>query len=551
MKRSSIQNRVLIGSVLAVAGTIGITGVVIHRAAQVRMRAHGREVLRVVLEAGAQRVAAESIFATRNGDEELGEIPGITRPDQYWSVRRAAQEKVLARSSDFPAIEVDSSDLRDPDLGAGGRTVARVRETVGEDGLAYRVAALVLEPTPRGMGGGGRGPGPPWMDGERGGERGRRRGDGPRRGPEVFPFQPGDQFAVFVATPIQSEVDSLADLAKLLAMAGLGAVLVAALSIRFVVRRGLAPLDELSLQVAAIRETDLDEVIEVDDAPAELVPIVTSFDSTRARLAKAFAREKRFTADAAHELRTPIAGMRATLEVVLRRERSTAEHREAAAQCLDIALSMQETVESLLLLARSGSEAAERGPVDMEAALRRAFSGVAETLDQRRLTVRYRTSESGTAVATGVPALFERIAANLASNAASYAIEGSAIDVVATSTNGDSVLMVANECDPLPADTSERAFEPFWRADVARTDKGAHTGLGLALVRTCAEAMDGTATLACTGRGSPLLDHSIVIRTKFDRDTPIDACASRIHHCASYVRPTSAGTVAFGSIQVV
>ena len=493
MKRSSIQNRVLVGSVLAVAGTIGVTGVVIHRAAQVRMRAHGREVLRVVLEAGAQRVAAESIFATRKGDEELGEIPGITRPDQYWSVRRAAQERFLARSNDFPAIEIDTSDLRDPDLGAGGRTVVRLQETVGEDGLAYRVAALVVEPTPRGMGGGRRGPGPPWMEGERGGDR--DRGDGPRRGPETFPFRPGDQFAVFVATPIQSEVESLADLAKLLAMAGIGAVLVAALSIRFVVRRGLAPLDELSLQIAAIRETDLDEVIEVEGAPAELVPIVTSFDATRARLAKAFAREKRFTADAAHELRTPIAGMRATLEVVLRRERSTAEHREAAAQCLDIALSMQETVESLLLLARSGSADAERGPVDMEAAMRRAFAGVAEQLEQRRLTVRYRAPETGTVLATGIPGLFERIAANLASNAVSYAIEGSTIDVVASVANGAAVLSVSNECDPLPADTSERAFEPFWRAEMARTDKGAHTGLGLALVRTCAEAMDGTATL--------------------------------------------------------
>jgi len=355
------------------------------------------------------------------------------------------------------------------------------------------VAAIVLEPTPRGMGGGRRGPGPPWMDVERGGERGR--GDGPRRGPETFPFRPGDQFAVFVATPIQSEVESLADLAKLLAMAGIGAVLVAALSIRFVVRRGLAPLDELSLQIAAIRETDLDEVIEVEGAPAELVPIVTSFDATRARLAKAFAREKRFTADAAHELRTPIAGMRATLEVVLRRERSTAEHREAAAQCLDIALSMQETVESLLLLARSGSADAERGPVDMEAAMRRAFAGVAEQLEQRRLTVRYRAPETGTVLATGIPGLFERIAANLASNAVSYAIEGSTIDVVASVANGAAVLSVSNECDPLPADTSERAFEPFWRAEMARTDKGAHTGLGLALVRTCAEAMDGTATL--------------------------------------------------------
>ncbi len=497
MKRSSIQSRVLVGSVLAVAGTIGITGVVIHRAAQARMRTHGREVLRVVVEAGSQRVAAESIFATRNGDEELGEIPGITRAGQYWSVRRAAKERVLARSIDFPAIEIDSSDLSDPDLGAGGRTTATVRETVGEDGLAYRVAAIVLEPTPRGMGGGRRGPGPPWMDGERGGERDgeRGRGDGPRRGPETFPFRPGDQFAVFVATPIQSEVESLADLAKLLAMAGIGAVLVAALSIRFVVRRGLAPLDELSLQIAAIRETDLDERIEVGSAPAELIPIVTSFDATRARLAKAFAREKRFTADAAHELRTPIAGMRATLEVVLRRERSTAEHREAAAQCLDIALSMQEIVESLLLLARSGSEAAERGPVDLEAAMRRAFSAVAERLEQRRLTVRYRPPETGTVLATRVPGLFERIAANLASNAVSYAIEGSTIEVEATATNGDAVLRVSNECAPLPADTCERAFEPFWRADVARTDKGAHTGLGLALVRTCAEAMDGTATL--------------------------------------------------------
>ncbi|MEM9378682.1 MAG: ATP-binding protein [Planctomycetota bacterium] len=510
MRRPSIQRRVLLWAVLAVAATIGVTGLAVHRTMEARLRSTGAEAIRSVLEVGATRVIADSIMATRRGGTELGDLGDATRTGYVWACRRAPQEQLLASSPEFPTIELDVEDASVPGLGAGDWTESIVWETVDADGRSYRAARVVIEPARgpgppgdgrgppgggRGPRGGGRGPGPgpgPGLGGadeDDGFRPPPRRPDGQRR-PEP-PFRPGEQFVVVTAIPIQAEVEALDALARLLGVAGAGSALVAALLIGIVVRRGLAPLDALSNRIAAIRETDLDETIRLENAPAELVPIVESFDSTRKRLAGAFGREKRFTADAAHELRTPVAGMRATLEVLLRRDRSVAAHREAAEQCLEIVLSMQETIDGLLLLARSGATDAERQPVEVQPALRRAFAEHAAAIEAERLSVRYGAS----AVATVVPMLFDRITANLASNATSYARPGTTISVDARETPDEVRLTVTNECEAVPAETAERAFEPFWRADAARTDTIAHAGLGLALVRTCAEAMGGSASI--------------------------------------------------------
>ncbi|MEM6675564.1 MAG: ATP-binding protein [Planctomycetota bacterium] len=153
------------------------------------------------------------------------------------------------------------------------------------------------------------------------------------------------------------------------------------------------------------------------------------------------------------------------------------------------------SAESLLLLARSETDGAAREPVDLDAAMCRAFAPFAGSLERRHVSIRHDASSNGGVIATAVPALVERVAADLASNAAAYATPGSTVEVE-TSVAGDRVrVTVANDCEPLPADAAERAFEPFWRADAARTDQGVHAGLGLALVRSCVEAMDGDAAI--------------------------------------------------------
>ncbi|MEM6673146.1 MAG: ATP-binding protein [Planctomycetota bacterium] len=500
MNAPSIQRRVLAGSVLAVAATIGVTGFAIHRAAAAKLAANGRDALRSVVELGAERVARESVMESRRGTNELSFLDGDLAGDIEWTCRRSRESDPLAQTAGFPVVPIGAFDPDDARLGPGEQSDVQVFEVHDGAGVPFRVAAVVLQPAdpprapgrfppPRRGARPGPGPGPggerPFLPVPRGSDRLR----------DELPFRPGEQFVIEAAVPIAEERRALDALARLLAIAGLAAVSIAGLSIHVVVRRGLAPLASLSKRIESIGPDDLGESIREGSVPTELEPIVDSFESTRARLSDAFDRERRFTADAAHELRTPIAGLRATLEVALRRERTKDEYKDAARQSLDIALSMQDTVETLLLLARREIDTSERTAVELEGAVRRAFAPHAEQLERQRVDVRYDMDHDCGAVATVVPALLERITSNLASNAASYAAMGSTIEVEAWSESDRTNLVVRNRCDVLPADTAKRAFEPFWRADDARADHGTHAGLGLTLVRTSVEAMGGEASL--------------------------------------------------------
>ena len=278
---------------------------------------------------------------------------------------------------------------------------------------------------------------------------------------------------------IADERATLAELRSALFGSGFGAILISALLIMVVVRRGVAPLQALSIRVADLDESNLGERMEAPDVPAELVPIVTALEATRARLSRAFQRERRFTADAAHELRTPLAGLRATLEVALRRERTIEAHREYAGQCLAVARSMEETLEGLLMLARAEEIAGRLESVNLADELEGAFVGVQPGLDAKELTLTIAIEPGLSPTISSVAALVERIVSNLARNVVAHATPGSAVTCGLRADGTERVaITVTNDCAPPPPETSERAFEAFWRADMARAGEGEHVGLG-------------------------------------------------------------------------
>jgi two-component system heavy metal sensor histidine kinase CusS len=138
----------------------------------------------------------------------------------------------------------------------------------------------------------------------------------------------------------------------LLAGAAAGTILLTLVVAAIVVRHGLRPLDRLAAEIAAIREERLDTAISLDGMPREMTPIAQRLNDLLRRLEDAFQRERAFTADAAHELRTPLAGIRATLEVALSRVRKPEEYQNALRESVDIVGHMQVIVSDLLMLAR-------------------------------------------------------------------------------------------------------------------------------------------------------------------------------------------------------
>ncbi len=268
------------------------------------------------------------------------------------------------------------------------------------------------------------------------------------------------------------------------AMAGCGGLLFAGVffAVPRVLRHGLAPLDQLGEQTADIDAGSLSARFAADRMPAELRPICERLNDLLARLESSFERERRFSADLAHELRTPLAELRSLAECSLK----WPESRDAGADrdTLAIALQMETLVTRLLTLVRGerGQLAVQSEPVELAAFVAAAWRPFAVRAEARGVRVNFAVAP---ATVPADPALLRSILNNLFDNAVDYTPAGSEIVVT-----GDAVgtLQVANAAGALTADDAARLFDRFWRKEAARSG-GEHVGLGLNLARAFAAAM--------------------------------------------------------------
>jgi two-component system heavy metal sensor histidine kinase CusS len=233
----------------------------------------------------------------------------------------------------------------------------------------------------------------------------------------------------------------------------------------------------------------------VPGAPEELLPVIAQLEASRQRIVSAFRRERRFVGDAAHELRTPVSGIKAIMEVALRRERTNAELEGYARECLGIANEMGRAVEALLTLGKlsRGEVALELADVDLRAIAEEAWKPLAFEAKARDVSLEVGGDPSPVVANRD---LLLRALANLVDNAVEYGVAPGIVRVVHERIEGASVIIVENQIAEVPHGFEEHAFEPFWRGDVARTDAARHAGLGLALVNQIAELHGGEATLS-------------------------------------------------------
>jgi signal transduction histidine kinase len=279
------------------------------------------------------------------------------------------------------------------------------------------------------------------------------------------------------------------------ALVGVGAAaMLLCLGIAFaVVRYGLAPVRALATAISEIREDELGGQLDAAAAPGELRPVVERLDELLRRLAAAFARERELTAEVAHELRTPLGGLRATLEVALARDDRPAEkYRAALVECLEIVRHTERLVESLLSLARldAGVVTVAAEPVALDALVREVLAPQARRAAARGVQVR--EALAPVEVTTDREKL-RVVLQNLLDNAVSYVDEGGAISVELSGRT----LQVRNTGCLLTPEQAARVFEVFWRADAARS--GAHSGLGLALSRKLMQLLGGALTVHVSG----------------------------------------------------
>ena len=292
---------------------------------------------------------------------------------------------------------------------------------------------------------------------------------------------------VFVLARTTASVDAAAHhITVVVSAVGLAGLLLCVVIVLLVVRVALAPMRDLASAIGAIRATDLAVRLAPQTTAVELTAVTNRLDELLGRLGAAFARERDLTAEVAHELRTPLAGLRATIELALDRERPAERYRSALEQSLAITRETERLVESLLSLARldAGQTGLHAMPLDLDQLVRDAIDKVHARVSERKLAV---VTELRPVTLTSDRDKLRIVIANLLDNATAYADEGGEVRVALT----DTVLRVSNTGCTLTADDVSRVFERFWRADASRSPEG-HSGIGMPLTQKLVELLGGT-----------------------------------------------------------
>lgn len=265
------------------------------------------------------------------------------------------------------------------------------------------------------------------------------------------------------------------------------------------VRVELRPLRRMADEAAGVEVEHLDKHRFAEEGlPDELRPIAQRLNDSLSRLGSAFARERRFTSDAAHELRTPIAEIRSMSEVALRWPPASTDENAANYQhLLASARQMESIVAALLTLARHhGDEGRTRVPgeaIVLADVVAEAWRSHQTAALARGVTMRFDVP-AGLLIPADRPILLALLH-NLFSNVTAYA----PLDTPADCTARDGELSISNGRGDLTADDLAQLSRPFWRKDASRTNRDAHIGLGLTLVMEYATALGVTRDFTLDG----------------------------------------------------
>jgi two-component system heavy metal sensor histidine kinase CusS len=278
---------------------------------------------------------------------------------------------------------------------------------------------------------------------------------------------------------------------RLLLASGTGALLAFLMSF-LLIRQSLKPLRDIARSAAGFTTDNLSARIAVRKVPRELETLVASLNVMFSGFEHGFNRLSRFTADLAHDMRTPLANLRGSTEVALARPRSSEEYQTLLASNLEECDRLSRMIENVLFLARAEHPHFSRHLLEFdvdEELLRIAdyFEGIAEDAG-----VRIRVT--GHARLKADLELFRRAVSNLLANAVRFTPRDAGIMLSVAERDGAVRVEVMNEGVPLDASLLERVFDRFYRADPSRTNGASasgSTGLGLAIVRTIMELHGG------------------------------------------------------------
>ncbi|MFO1515197.1 MAG: ATP-binding protein [Verrucomicrobiota bacterium] len=307
---------------------------------------------------------------------------------------------------------------------------------------------------------------------------------------------------VLVGRSIETELAQARSFVLILISAGVAVLVLGLAGGWLIASRAFRPVEAISATASRISAGQLAERINVADTDSELGQLAGTLNSTFARLEAAFAQQKQFTADASHELRTPIAVIISEAQTTLARERTAQEYRETVEACLDTAQQMRRLTESLLELANldASQQTTKREPLDLVELARQRIEFIHPLADQRGLKLICKFS---TATTSGNADHLGLVINNLLSNAIYYNKPGGEITVTTGAEAGKVFVTVADTGRGIAAEDLPFIFDRFYRADKSRSRAEGRSGLGLAICKAIVEAHGGSIQVASElGRGT-------------------------------------------------
>lgn len=303
-----------------------------------------------------------------------------------------------------------------------------------------------------------------------------------------------------VAAPLEARNRTLLVVALLLLAVTVTAGGGSHLSGWWLANRMIRPVDDIADQAEGVGlEGGASPRIEAYADTEEYQRLVHVLNRMLQRLDAALEAQKRFTADASHELRSPLTALRGELEVAARRERSPEEYRRVMASALDEVKRLSRTAEDLLTLTRSEAGAAMARPrsVDPADRARGAVERLGRIVEEKELDVEVTVREPVRAEAD--PDLLDRLLWNVLENAVKFTPPSGKVEVVVTREADEAVVEVRDTGPGIPPGEEEAIFERFYRLDGSRTpgrSREGGTGLGLAIVRAIVRLHGGSVTAA-------------------------------------------------------
>lgn len=258
---------------------------------------------------------------------------------------------------------------------------------------------------------------------------------------------------------------------------------------RFIAGKGIKPVTTIIHTANKITQANLGERIPVPQNKDELHLLVNTINQLLDRIENAVVREKQFTSDAAHELKTPLQIMKGKMEVLIRKPRTSEEYQEKIQQCMKEVDRMGYLTDQLLLMARfeSQKQALEKGTISINETIEQVIKRKAQQFEDKKVNLLVKVSDLN--VKTD-PYLFNIILENLLSNALKYTQEGGTVTIKSGLDDQHPFLNITDTGVGIPKEEQNRIFDRFYRSEAMKHSGIKGTGLGLSIVKRLTEILN-------------------------------------------------------------